>query len=94
MYAGQKPVQEAWLNGKKVWERTSGANAAALHEETTESHAGTMDDPIPYNNNMELMEGNYYVQGGVVYYCHQGSEQAVYADLSDLTIYVTPVTDE
>lgn len=64
---------------------------AALYEEINESHAGTQEDPIPYNNNMELVQGKYYSQYDVIYYCHRGSGQAVYNDLKDLIIYVEPV---
>lgn len=44
-------------------------NTAALYEEINESAAGTLEDPIPYNNNMELEEGKYYSQKGVIYLC-------------------------
>lgn len=64
---------------------------AALYEEINEQHAGTQEDPIPYNNNMELVQGKYYSQYDIIYYCHRGSGQAVYNDLKDLTIYVEPV---
>ena len=64
---------------------------AALYEEINEQHAGTQEDPIPYNNNMELVQGKYYSQYDIVYYCHRGSGQAVYHDLKDLIIYVEPV---
>lgn len=36
-------------------------STAALYEEINESAAGTLEDPIPYNN-MELEEGKYYSQ--------------------------------
>ena len=65
---------------------------ASLWEEISETHAGTMDDPIPYNNNMELVEGLYYSQDGVVYRCTRGSGQAVYNPLSELVgLYVEVV---
>lgn len=64
---------------------------AALYEEINEQHAGTQEDPIPYNNNMELVQGKYYSQYDIVYYCHRGSGQAVYNDLKDLIVYVEPV---
>jgi hypothetical protein len=35
-------------------------DTAALYEEIVEDHAGTKEDPIPYNNNMELKLGKYY----------------------------------
>lgn len=64
-------------------------DTAALYEEIVENHEGTIDDPIPYNNNMELFEGKYYTQYGVVYECTRNTEQAVYQALADLVgIYV------
>ena len=62
---------------------------AALYEEICEDHEGTENDPIPYNNNMELFEGKYYLQGGVIYHCIRSTGQAVYNPLSELVdIYV------
>lgn len=67
-------------------------NTAALYEEINESNKGTLEDPIPYNNNMELFEGKYYSQSGVVYKCTRNTEQAVYHDLSALVgLYVEKV---
>ena len=67
-------------------------DTAALYEEINESAAGTIDDPIPYNNNMELFEGKYYSQGDVTYKCIRSTGQAVYANLSELVgIYVEVV---
>ena len=61
----------------------------SLFEEVSEGHTGTLDDPIPYEGNMELTEGLYYSQGGVVYLCIRSTGQAVYHDLSALMgIYV------
>ena len=59
-------------------------DTAALYEEINEVNAGTLEDPIPYNNNMELEEGKYYSQNGVTYKCTRNTEQAVYHDLSAL----------
>lgn len=59
-------------------------DTAALYEEIVEDHAGTKEDPIPYNNNMELVEGKFYSQDGVVYECVRGTGQAVYNPLSEL----------
>ena len=59
-------------------------DTAALYEEVNETNAGTLEDPIPYNNNMELFEGKYYSQNGVTYKCTRNTEQAVYHDLSAL----------
>lgn len=64
-------------------------HTAALYEEICEAHSGTLEDPIPYNNNMELFEGKYYSQSGVIYKCTRNTGQAVYNNLADLVgIYV------
>ncbi len=56
----------------------------SLYEEINEKNKGTKEDPIPYNNNMELFSGKYYTQGGVTYKCTRDTGQAVYQDLSAL----------
>lgn len=66
---------------------------AALYEEINEpdfgGHDGTMEDPIPYSNNMALFEGKYYSQNGVTYKCILNTGQPIYQDLSGLIgIYV------
>lgn len=54
-----------------------------------ESHAGTMDDPIPYDGNMVLLNGVYYTQNNVVYLCTRDTVNPVYNALSDLVgLYV------
>ena len=64
-------------------------DTAALYAEINEANKGTLDDPIPYDNNMELFAGKYYSQGGVVYRCTRDTGQPVYQDLSALVgIYV------
>lgn len=68
-------------------------NTAALYEEINEENAGTLEDPIPYNNNMELKMGKYYSQDGVIYLCTRDTGQAVYNPLKDLVgIYVEVAT--
>ena len=70
-----------------------GVGTESLYTKIDEAHAGTPDDPIPYNGNMELSEGLYYSQGGVVYLCIRSTGQPVYHDLSALVgIYVEVVT--
>ena len=70
-------------------------DTAALYEEINETHAGTLEDPIPYNNNMELEEGKYYSQDGMTYMCTRSTGQAVYNNLSELVgIYVQTVESE
>ena len=66
-----------------------GKGTESVYTRIDESHAGTLEDPIPYEGNMELFEGKYYSQGGVVYRCTRGSGQPVFHKLSDLVgIYV------
>lgn len=46
-------------------------------------------NPIPYNNNMELNEGKYYIQYDVIYRCFRDTGIPVYNDLKDLVgLYV------
>lgn len=49
----------------------------------------TPNNPIPYNNNMELIETKYYSQFDVVYRCIRSTGIPVYNNLADLVgIYV------
>ena len=55
-------------------------------------HTGTLDDPIPYDGNMELFNGKYYIQNEVVYLCTRDSGTPLYHDLSSLVgLYVEEV---
>ena len=64
-------------------------NAPALWAEICETHAGTLNDPIPYSGNMELESGKYYSQSGAVYLCTRDTVNPVYNALADLVgIYV------
>ena len=47
-----------------------------------ESHAGSKEDPIPFEKNMEIYEGLYYSQYGVLYRCIRSSGQPLYHDLA------------
>lgn len=57
---------------------------AALYEVIEVEPAGTQDDPIPYTPPMEIFNGKYYTQGGVLYRCTRDSGQALSHNLSDL----------
>lgn len=64
-------------------------NAASLWTEICESHAGTLEDPIPYSGNMALESGKYYMQDGKIYRCIRDTVNPVYNALSELVgIYV------
>lgn len=57
-----------------------------------ETHAGTLEDPIPYDGNMEIFEGKYYVQNDVVYRGTRDSGIPLYHDLANLVgLYVEVV---
>lgn len=76
----QHTVQETWKPGE---------GTESLYTEVVESHAGTKEDPIPYNNNMELENGKYYSQDGVTYLCTRDTGIPVYNPLKDLVgLYV------
>ena len=62
----------------------------ALYAEVEKPGEGdTPDNPIHYDNNMELFKDKYYEQYGVVYVCIRDTGVPVYNDLSALVgIYV------
>lgn len=57
---------------------------ASLYEAIDKEHSGEADDPIPYTPPMEIFEGKYYIENGVVYRCTRNSEVALAHDLSAL----------
>ena len=75
-------TQEDWRPGQ---------GAHSLWHEVTEEHTGTIEDPIPYNENhdplfagMILESGKYYKQDNVTYKCTRDSGIALVQDLSAL----------
>ena len=56
----------------------------SLFSKVDETHAGTLEDPIPYEPNMEIYEGMYYSQNDVIYLCIRDSGQPLHHDLSSL----------
>lgn len=81
------------LRNGKLWrlrqEHTAEAgwepeNAPSLWEQINETHAGTLDDPIPYDGNMALEHGKHYMQNWVIYLCTRSTGNPVYHALSDL----------
>lgn len=70
-----------------------GIGTESLYKRIDETHAGTQDDPIPYEGNMELTAGLYYAQDGIVYLCNRDTGAPVYNALKDLVgIYVEAVS--
>lgn len=56
----------------------------SLFSKVDETHAGSYDDPIPYEKNMEIYQDYYYIQYGVLYLCIRSSGQPLQHDLSVL----------
>lgn len=72
---------------QSTWE--PGQGTESLFVVIDKQHNGTIEDPIPYNQNMELFNGKYYIQNEVVYLCIRDSGTPVFHDLSSLVgIYV------
>lgn len=65
---------------------------ASLWKVVDEEHAGTQEDPIPYNPPMEIFKDKYYTQNEVLYKCTRNSETPLSHDLSALIgLYVETV---
>ena len=60
------------------------AGTESLFSVVDETHKGTKEDPIPYDKNMEIYNGLYYIQYDVLYLCIRDSGQPLYHDLSAL----------
>lgn len=72
------------------WE--PGLDTASLYKTVDVTHAGTLEDPIPYFPPMELENGKYYIQDAVTYLCVRDSGIPLSQDLSELVDnYVTLV---
>ena len=76
-------AQVEWLPGE---------GTESLYARIDETHAGTLDDPIPYAGNMALESGKYYSQNGVVYKCTRDTINPVYNALADLVGLYVEVT--
>ena len=69
-----------------------GIGTESLYSEVCETHAGTLEDPIPYSGNMALESGKYYMQDGKIYRCIRDTGNPVYNALSELVgLYVEEV---
>lgn len=69
-----------------------GVGTESLYSEVCETHAGTLEDPIPYSGNMALESGKYYSQDNKVYRCTRDTGNPVYNALSELVgLYVEEV---
>ncbi len=64
-------------------------NTPSLWESINETHSGTIDDPIPYDGNMALENGKYYIQNRTIYLCTRDTVNPVYNALAEVAgLYV------
>lgn len=64
----------------------------ALYEVINVTHAGTLDDPIPFAVGMEVYADTYYSYNGKLYHCFRASGQAIYNTPDTLIdVYFTEV---
>lgn len=61
-----------------------GIETAALYVVIDQDHAGTLEDPIPYDQMMEVFAGKYYLEDGIIYICNRDSGQPLYATCASL----------
>lgn len=57
---------------------------ASLWEVLNVENAGTLDDPIPYDQTMTVYKGKYYLEEGIIYKCIRDSGQPLYATCASL----------
>lgn len=68
-------------------------NTPSLWEQICRSYSGEETDPIPYEGNLRLENGKFYIQNDVIYKCTRDTGNPVYHALSDLIgLYVEEVT--
>lgn len=72
-----------------------GLSTAALYKVVNIEASGTKKDPIAYVPPMEIFQGKYYTQGGVLYLCTRDSGQALNNAMAELVgIYVETIEQE
>lgn len=59
-------------------------NTASLWEVINVENAGTLDDPIPYDQTMTVYNGKYYLEDGIIYKCICDSGQPLCATCASL----------
>ena len=70
-----------------------GVGTESIYTCIDEEHDGSLVDPIPYDGNMALMAGLYYIQNGVTYLCNRDTINPVYNALVDLVgVYVEAIS--
>lgn len=66
------------------WE--PGIATASLFTQIVEDHEGTLDDPIPYpsDGNIVIYNGKYYIENGITYKCVRDSGIPLYTALANV----------
>lgn len=64
------------------WKPSMGT--ASLWEVINVENAGTLDDPIPYDQTMTVYNGKYYLEEGIIYKCIRDPGQPLYATCASL----------
>lgn len=59
-------------------------NTVSLWEVINVENAGTLEDPIPYDQTMTVYNGKYYLEEGIIYKCIRDSGQPLYATCASL----------
>lgn len=59
-------------------------NSASLWEVINVENAGTLEDPIPYDQTMTVYNGKYYLEEGIIYKCIRDPGQPLYATCASL----------
>ena len=83
------------IDGEKLYEvrqdisvvlenQPPGIETAALYVVIDQEHEGTLEDPIPYDQMMEVFAGKYYLEDGIIYICNRDSGQPLYATCASL----------
>lgn len=68
-------IQETWIPG---------VGTESLYVVIDKEHAGTIGDPIPFVVNMEVFNGKYYTEDGILYLCIRDSGIALQNKASEL----------
>lgn len=64
--------------------RKPSIETASLWEVINVENAGTLEDPIPYDQTMTVYNGKYYLEEGIIYKCIRDSGQPLYATCASL----------
>lgn len=63
----------------------------SLYKVINEEHEGTLEDPIPYTQQMSIEKGKYYSQYGITYLAIQDMPTGMPYDLNQIPAIVQPV---